>query len=177
MNKRWWLWIALLGVGGWLALFGDKSPASDSVVQPSPAPPAPATAHSRFAAERTEAADALVPLVPRDALIAKPQGSEAGGSSRDLFSSRSWSPPPPPPAPAPPAPPPVAPALPYTFVGKKLEGSSWEVYLTRSDRTFIVREGQLLEGSYRVDKIEPPALTLTYLPLEQAQTLAIGETR
>jgi hypothetical protein len=51
------------------------------------------------------------------------------------------------------------------------------VYLARGEQTFIVREGSALDGLYRVDRIAPPSLALTYLPLGQSQTLPIGESR
>ena len=71
----------------------------------------------------------------------------------------------------------MAPPLPYAFIGKKHEADSWEVYLTRGEMTFVAREGEVLEGAYRVDKIQPPTLTVTYLPLGEVQTLAIGDMR
>jgi hypothetical protein len=67
--------------------------------------------------------------------------------------------------------------LPFSFLGKKLESDVWEVYLGQGDQTHVVREGQVLHGVYRVDKIEPPTLALTYMPLGEAQTLPIGDNR
>jgi hypothetical protein len=69
----------------------------------------------------------------------------------------------------------MAPPLPFVYVGKKQEGSSWEVYLVRGEQTFIAREGQAIDGQYMVERIAPPVLTLTYVPLRQAQSLPIGE--
>lgn len=93
-----------------------------------------------------------------------------------LFDSQTWNPPPPPPPKPAPPPPPVAPPLPYLVLGKKLEDQSWEVYLARGEQTFIAREKGTLENQYRVDSIKPPTMTLTYLPLNQVQTLTIGGT-
>jgi hypothetical protein len=101
--------------------------------------------------------------------------ASASASGRDLFSARSWNPPPPPPAQEPAAP--VAPPLPYAFLGKKLEAGSWEIYLNKGEQTVIVREGEIVDGAWRVDKIAPPSMALTYLPLGQVQTLPIGEIR
>ncbi|UUZ55500.1 hypothetical protein LP419_07470 [Massilia sp. H-1] len=96
----------------------------------------------------------------------------------DLFSRRDWNLPPPPVAAQavapPPPPPPMAPPLPFTFLGKAVADGSWEVYLARGDKTFIVRDKTVIEGMYRVDAITPPNLTLTYLPLNQVQQLNIG---
>ncbi|ROZ79741.1 hypothetical protein [Ramlibacter sp. WS9] len=183
-HKRWFLWLPLLLVGGWLALFGDKSPAGDAAVSlPAKPQTAPMSAQPIAGApvERPRAAplEPTFALVPRDQLFAK-AGDTASAekkAARDLFSTRSWNPPPPPPPPEQPAPPPVAPPLPYAFLGKKLEGDTWEVFLSKSEQTFVAREGQVLENAWRVDKIAPPTLTLTYLPLGLPQTLSIGDPR
>ena len=135
----------------------------------------------------------VLKLLPRDTLIekapealtkpAKPNqvgAAIAGLQPNDnipheaLFDSQTWDPPPPPPPKPGPPPPPVAPPLPYAVIGKKLEDQAWEVYLTRGEQTFIAREKLVIEGQYRVDAIKPPTMTLTYLPLNQTQTLTIG---
>jgi hypothetical protein len=74
----------------------------------------------------------------------------------------------------PPPPPPGAPPLPFSFIGKALEGGTWEVYLARADKTYVVQAKTVIDGMYRVDAIAPPVLTLTYLPLNQVQQLNIG---
>ena len=131
----------------------------------------------------------VLSVLPREALIekapAKPTkpnkvGAIAGLQPNNnipheaLFDSQTWDPPPPPPPKPGPPPPPVAPPLPYVVIGKKLEDQAWEVYLTRGEQTFIARENLVIENQYRVDSIKPPTMTLTYLPLNQTQTLTIG---
>lgn len=181
-HRRWLLWGPLLAVAAWLAFFGDKSPTSGAAASlpTRPAPEVAQPARTAPAEPKPEAPkpDLLAALVSREQLI--PQGplaaAEAGKAARDPFSARSWNPPPPPPVAAQPAAP-TAPPLPYAFIGKKHEGEAWEVYLTRGDQTFVAREGEVLEGNYRVDRILPPTLTLTYLPLGEVQSLSIGDTR
>ena len=113
---------------------------------------------------------AWVPVRPRETLWQSPQ---ARAAVRDIFSAHSWTPAPKPVAATlPPAP--QAPPLPFTFLGKRHDGSGWDVFLGRGDHTFIVREGATIESSYRIDAIAPPTLTLTYLPLARSQTLSIG---
>ena len=68
----------------------------------------------------------------------------------------------------------MAPPLPYKFAGKAHDGSGWKVFLARGENTYIVHAAMTLEGSYRVESIAPPVMTLTYLPLNQTQTLDIG---
>jgi hypothetical protein len=86
--------------------------------------------------------------------------------------------PPPPPKPAYPAsaepPRPTPPPVPFTVIGKKLEGTTWEVYLARGDQTYIATQGGDLAGVYRVDAINPTQITLIYLPLNEKQTLQTG---
>jgi hypothetical protein len=169
--NRWWLWWPLLGLAAWLAFGGE--PVEHEMARSIPVR-AHAPARENRAAEPSRSAagrEALVALVPREQLIVR---SNSNSAERPLFSARAWNPPP---APAIPPPAPSAPALPYTFLGKKHESGVWEIYLARGEQSFIAREGQVLEGTYRVDAIAPPSLKLTYLPLNQAQTLAIGDTR
>nr|WP_322401626.1 hypothetical protein [Massilia sp. Gc5] len=181
------LGLALAGAG-LLAAFGDKAPAggiAEPWVRPArPAPVRTATVRAPAAAPGAKAGDAgeaqaILALVPRDTLIG--DGDTAFGQGRNgagPFSHQDWTPPPPPPQPAPPPPPPpppTAPPLPFTFIGKSVGDGAWEVYLARGARTYIVRDkGAVIDGTYRVDSIAPPVLTLTYLPLNQVQQLNIG---
>jgi hypothetical protein len=48
------------------------------------------------------------------------------------------------------------------------------VVLARDDRVFFVREGDMLEGGYRVESIKSDAVTLVYTPLDERQTLAVA---
>lgn len=180
-RRRWRFLLPLLGLAAWLAFSGDKSPdGAAAVSMPVRQTPAPEPAsRSLVPAPKTATGTAPEPietLVRRDQWIAAAPADKTSAPRRDLFSTRDWNPPPPAPAPVVEAAP-VAPPLPFAFLGKKLEGGTWEVYLSRGEQTFVVREGQTLDGVYRVDKIAPPALTLTHLPLGQSQTLPIGDTR
>lgn len=102
----------------------------------------------------------------------------------DLFQLRALAPvlaPAATPAPTPPPPPviqaPAPPPLPYRYLGKqKREGEAWQVFLLRQDQVFVVREGELLESAYRVERIAPPTLSLRDLASQQTQTLNIGES-
>lgn len=93
-------------------------------------------------------------------------------NATDIFPSKSWYvPPPPKPAlPPPPAPPPI----PFVYLGKMFEDGKPLVFLSKQERNLIVREGDVIEGSYRVESILPPVMTLTYLPLNMKQTFPIG---
>jgi len=69
---------------------------------------------------------------------------------------------------------PSAPALPFTVIGKKLERGVWEIYLARGEQTYIATQGATIADDYRVNAIGPTQMTLTYLPLNEQQTLQTG---
>lgn len=100
------------------------------------------------------------------------------GSARfeNSFAPHDWTPPPPPKREPLPPPPPTAPPLPFTVLGKKLEDGAWQVFLARRDQVFPVKQQDIIENTYRIEEIRPPLMTLTYLPLNQRQTLPIGGT-
>jgi len=71
---------------------------------------------------------------------------------------------------------PVAPALPFTVVGKKVERGVLEIYLAKGEQIYIATPGAALGDDYRVESIGPTQMTLTYLPLNEKQTLLTGAT-
>ena len=83
-------------------------------------------------------------------------------------------PPPPPPAPPPPPPVPVAPAFPYTFMGRMIENDTTTLFLTKQNQSYSVKLNSVLENNYRVDKIDNEQVIFTYLPLNTQQILYIG---
>ena len=119
---------------------------------------------------------AILRLTERALLIGEDDDRLGGGAT--VFGSQNWTPPPPPPIVdkrrPPPPPPPVAPALPFTYLGKAAAEGSWEVFLARGDKTYNVRVKDVIDGMYRVDAIAPPNMTLTYLPMNQVQMMNIG---
>lgn len=174
--------IALAAAAG-LVLFGDRTPASDvaePVVRAARVPAArsnatPAVA-SRSGAAASAPAEVLIQrLVPR-ALLVGEAGEGSFASGEGVFGGQNWNPPPPPPPPvstAPP-PPPMAPPLPFSYIGKAAADGAWEVYLSRADKVYVVRTKTVIDGTYRVDAIAPPLMSLTYLPLNQVQQINIG---
>lgn len=182
MRRRHQLMVVGLAVAAWLATFGDKTPVT-GIAQPvaraplsSPASVAASTSiapqSSAAQSDYPEHEPVILALQTRETLIGESPREASNGAS--LFTSQSWTPPPPPPPKPPPPPPPTAPPLPFVYLGKKIEDGAWEVFVARGDRTYIVRERSLLDGMYRIDSIKPPLLSLTYIPMNQVQTLAIG---
>jgi hypothetical protein len=142
-------------------------------------PKKPATAErgaakARRAAPAPNTADAEPVVELRLDHLRRPDFSEA---SAELFPSRDWQPPPPPPAPAAAPEPPRAPPLPFAYFGQMAEEGKAVAFLSRGNVNYPVRQGETLEGSYRVDEIRRDAIVLTYLPLQQQQTLATGSAK
>jgi hypothetical protein len=182
---------ATLAAAAALAAFGDRAPqdgVAEAVERQPPRAPAVLTSAAarpvparRIDPDAAPAAkgQAILALVPRESLIGDSdtqfaQAENGAGGEGTPFGRHDWTPPPPPPTPAPPPPAPMAPPLPFIFIGKALADGAWEVYLARGERTYVVHDKEVIEGTYRVDAIAPPVLTLTYLPLKQTQQLNIG---
>jgi hypothetical protein len=159
---RWALWLCALAITGYLS-FGAGPAPEEAVVE---------AADSRAANNRPTRAASDIRI-----LALQPRALSA--ETKALFAATSWAPPPPkalPPTPPPPPPPPTAPPLPFRFVGKQWTGELWEVFVSRGDQTLVLREKQTIEAAYRVDSIKPPNMVMTYLPLNEPQTMNIGST-
>jgi len=111
-----------------------------------------------------------------DVDLAPPRREPDAGEPGNVFTSKSWYVAPPPPPPPPPAPParPTAPPLPFTYLGRFRDEGKAVIFLVKDDRVLTVREGDIIEGNYRVDGIVGSRLDLTYQPLDIKQTLNIG---
>lgn len=125
------------------------------------------------------------------------------GKSADWAMWRSMQPPPPPPPPrvatveAPP-PPPMAPRFPHSWVGRFNDETSDDAIATSvavaaasgasapaapqkvvravlagPQNTWVVRAGDVIDGQWRVDRIQDRTMSLTYLPLQQQQTVVM----
>jgi len=82
-------------------------------------------------------------------------------------------PPEPPPVPLEP---PKAPPLPFHVLGQYIEDGAVAVFLQHNDQNLVVRKGDLIDGTYKIESIAGNTVTFVYLPLEQKQTLAVGDT-
>jgi hypothetical protein len=165
--------VALLVAGG-LVVFGDRTPDTGVAEPVERAARAPAVATAAVPAAKPGADSVILRLLPREALVGDMDADGTG-----LFNSQNWNPPPPPQAAVQaqadlPPPQPVAPPLPFKLIGKSVGSGVYEVYLARGDQVYLVREKSTIDGTYRVDRIVPPMLTLTYLPLNEVQQLNIG---
>ena len=175
MSLRWLFLMAALAVTVWFSVGNPNSAdgeISEAVVKPTPVE---TSTTSRSAAKPTATELNLTRLKVRQepyklfdaAMLADMTEKEA-----PIFHRQSWAPPPPKVVEKVELP--KAPPWPYVYLGQQLsQGERW-VYLTLGDETRAVKKGQILDAKYRIDKIEPPRLSVTYLPLNEAQTVTIG---
>jgi len=183
MTIRYLLLFIMFVVSGWLAIFGDKTPHSD-ISEP--------VIHSTKSVDNTSKNNsALVwgnkskrqqikePYIHSLELRTSLASDTLLKKSKGLFDSQTWA------APSPSVQrvlkpvstiplPPVAPPLPFTYLGKKLENGVYEVYLGRGTETLIVREKMTIDNVYKVNSISKSTLYLTYLPFNQVQVIPIG---
>ncbi len=165
-------WIAFLCLAVAVAV-GSRYYFPEDAAQRDATPAAPSRGATR--ATDTTLGDALT-LSPR--LQRTPP--ESGQSPRDIFETKSWYVPPPPPPPPPPVvaappPPPMAPPLPFQFMGWMDDGERLRAFLSQGEKVYAVGEGDPVEASYRVQRVEPNRITFLYVPLSQTQTLLLAE--
>ncbi|AYF89985.1 secretion system X translation initiation factor [Pseudomonas sp. DY-1] len=158
-------WLAFLGSAAVLAVVPEFfSEQAEPMAMPRP---------PRLAATPETAAQVPAPVASALSEVAVP--------AADLFAVQSWYvAPPPPPAMAsvapPPPPKPTAPPLPFKFIGKMDDRQQMQVFLMRGEQVLVVREGDLIDKTYKVQRIDPERMTLVYLPLDIAQTLVVGSS-
>jgi hypothetical protein len=163
-------WVAFFGVAAALAWApeyfkqaDDSDPALAAVV-------APAKGKAPGTAAAASSAAAVVPI--KDL-------SPAG----DLFASRSWKPAPvlgtvieQPVAVTPEVQVPTAPPLPFQFVGRLADRSDLQVFLQDGEKIYVVRKGDVIDETWRIERISDVEMSVVYLPLHLAQTLSVGST-
>jgi hypothetical protein len=72
--------------------------------------------------------------------------------------------------------PPHAPPLPFKFIGRYVEDGQTSFFLQSREQDIVVKVGDTVEQIYRVEAMTATALTFTFIPLSQKQTLDIGST-
>jgi len=69
---------------------------------------------------------------------------------------------------------PTAPALPFQFIGRIGDRDDLQIFLQSGEKLYVVRQGDVIEDTYRLDRVSANELDLVYLPLHQSQTLSVG---
>lgn len=174
MSPRTWRRYALFGALALVLVFSAVSGKGwNTGGEPVVAPPSPAPQVSRARAQPLASIE-LERLQRRDV------ASDNDKVASNTFGATSWHvPPPPPPKPvaktAPP-PPPSAPPMPFTFLGRYEDGGMRVIMLVKGDRIYTVSEGDVIDQTYRVERLAGGQLELTYLPLDIKQTISTGGT-
>ena len=65
--------------------------------------------------------------------------------------------------------------IPLKYLGKIWGDGEYQVFIIFNGRNLVVKEGDEIQQTYKVEKISPPIMELTYLPTGVTQTLPIGE--
>lgn len=173
MKVRAWRQHLLVGVGAvviFLAAASDEGQQAESKQAYASAPQTP---------ER-EQRPQPVPRVELERL-GRPDAKEAAETNvGGAFSAISWYVPPPPPPPPPPRkpeppPPPTAPPMPFSYLGRYEEAGRLIILLVRGERIYTVSQGEVIESTYRVERLAGGWLEMTYLPLNIKQSISTGE--
>ncbi len=169
-GRRWlWMLFALtLAATAWVALVSDDQTLPETV-----------SAVLRPASAVTSAANAAgVPvLLARRSAMGWPKAEAAGLAA--------WGPPPAPKMPAVPAAPPASPLpmasalqpppFPYQLIGRLQQGEQTQALLTGPIRSLALRTGDVVDGQWRVDKVDATTLHITWLPGQLAQQIGYGK--
>ncbi|WP_292840609.1 hypothetical protein [Methylotenera sp.] len=70
---------------------------------------------------------------------------------------------------------PAAPAIPFKYIGKIFGDDEYQVFVGFNGKNFVVKEGDIVQQTYKIEKISPPMMTLTYIPMNVLQSMQIGE--
>ena len=162
-RMRWPVWIALLAIAATVSVSFTGTD-GDDVVRAVEPPSRPKTATPADRAPRGDAVD----RVRFERLNEQPS---TGADVADLFAARSWKKPEPAAAAAER---PTAPPLPFTYLGRLHTPGSDTAYVAMGDRNLAVRAGDLVQDTYRVERVASSAVTFRHLPTNTQQTLSIG---
>jgi hypothetical protein len=171
-----WKLLGLLAAAGAIAFTvlsqstGDNDGVVKPVVRDAARPAGAGEPATRAAAEKP----AEAPDLPSRSKLTQ-------NAHSDPFAPKGWTPPPPPPPPPvaalppPPPPPPTAPPVPFKFIGQIEDKSAKPAaFITKGDALFVVHVGDVVENTYRVESFSAAQVVITYLPLQQRQTIDVS---
>jgi hypothetical protein len=72
---------------------------------------------------------------------------------------------------------PTAPPMPFQFIGKLNDRSDLQVFLQSGEKIYVVRKGDVIDDTWRIEGISDVELSFVYLPLHLSQTLSVGSTQ
>ena len=66
--------------------------------------------------------------------------------------------------------------MPYRFAGKLLQDGRLQIFLAKDDVVLPIKQGDTLDGAYRVESISDAQITLLYLPLKHKETIPVSSS-
>lgn len=69
-----------------------------------------------------------------------------------------------------------APALPFQFMGRFSDDGKTAYFLQIDGRNVVAHPGDNIDDNYRLDSVSGDSLNFIYLPLNQKQSLVVGDT-
>lgn len=170
-NKRAMGWVAFLGVAAALTWLPDYFKQADDSDPDVVAVATPAKDKARGALPVAKAAGAAVAIKDLS-----PSG--------DLFTARSWKAAPTlatvteqPVNVAPVVQVPTAPPMPFQFIGRMDDRTDLQVFLQNGEKIYVVRKGDVIDETWKIEGISDMELSLVYLPLHLSQTLSVGSAQ
>lgn len=70
---------------------------------------------------------------------------------------------------------PTLPLIPFKYIGKLFDGEVYQIFFSMSGKGLLVEEGDIIQKDYKVEKISPPTMTLTYMPTNTSLIMQIGD--
>lgn len=182
MNKRsrvlWMVAAAVSAWSGWVMLHPQDG--DDAVARPAErkrAGPAPTARRSAPLQPTGDVCTTDAALPVRQALAEQVQDNPFGRPAPKVVVAPApvqvvLAPPPPPPAPPPPPP-----TLPYRYLGLLAErdGSQPQVFLLKGDKLIVAHVGDVLEGGFRLDAVQPRGLRFVRPSDNVTLTLSVEE--
>ena len=167
-SKRVVGWVAFFGVAAALTWLPEYFKQADDADVDVAAVATPAKGKTSSAAKAAAAAAPIKDLSP------------AG----DLFAARSWKAAPPlasvtekPVNVAPVVQVPTAPPMPFQFIGRIDDRTDLQVFLQNGEKIYVVRKGDVIDETWKIEGISDLELSLVYLPLHLSQTLSVGSAQ
>ena len=167
-------------VVGWVAFFGVAAALTWGPDYFQPADDGEVAVATVAAPEKSKTRGAL----PAAAATGKPAVIKDLSPAGDLFVARSWKA-----APVlasvneqpvnltPVVQVPTAPPMPFQFIGKLNDRTDLQVFLQNGEKIYVVRKGDVIDDTWRIEGISDVELSFVYLPLHLAQTLSVGSAQ
>ena len=69
---------------------------------------------------------------------------------------------------------PSVPPMPFQFIGRMDDRVDLQVFLQNGEKIYVVRKGDVIDDTWRIEGISDRELSFVYLPLHVSQTLSVG---